>query len=257
MGRFGTATGEVSISIIRRQSDETKTLTLTNIDRSIRELSLARAITHGPTSAAVIQAMAISVREALDLDEDKGAEYASVIDYYLSAWHRIPPVLPQDQTRLQYITALYKISSSTPAIADFKATMVLKAIKQTTAATEKLAEAHAKSAASFKFSHGSASPSPIRGGKSRATVSAPNSPARSTKDNKRVPASQEDIEAWEKLRPSFLEKGTKVMCKTTAAGKTCTRSYCKANDKYKGPDDSKHQQVVDWVMKSPFGTIQT
>ena len=252
MSRFGSAPGEISISDIRRSTDETKSITLTSVDRSIRDLVMALAITHGPIAASMTKNMTDNVRAAVDLDEHQGKQYATVINHYLSVWHRIPSNLPDGIGSVkEYVIHAYNVNSSTKEILDFKATLVLQAIKDQTAATEKLAAAQATT---FKFSHGSTTTSPIRGGKTRSSVSASTSPVRPAKaTEKRVQATKDEIEAWEKLRPSFLAKETKVMCKATASGQVCTRPFCRANDAYKAPDDAKHAEVVAWVLKSPFG----
>ena len=259
MSRFGKAPNQISIlDIIRFNADDklpTSTLpSLTMIERRLRDLSLAWAVTHGPVAAAAMRAMGIAVRDALDLDEDQGTQFAEVIDFYLNIYHRVPAALPVATTRAQFVAQSYLITASTTAIMEYKAALVQKAIKSNQEAMVQLADSQAKSA--FKvspapiFSHG-ATPN-TKGGKKKGVVPtvSPASPKPAANAEK---ASLEVILAWRARRPPFLAQGVKVMCKVAAtSGQPCNRPFCRGDDSYKAPDDTKHQQVVDWMRSSPF-----
>ena len=247
MGRFGRGPGQISVQDITREDDK-QPLTVTKVERCLRDLAAAWEVTHGPIAASTMRTMGSAVREAMELEESQGTELAKVIDYYLNIYHRIPAVLPPGITRAQHVTQEYQITHQTAAVVEFKASLVQKALKDNKEAMEKIAE----QAKAFKvspsptFSHGS----PVRVGKPKTAVS----PAATKSAEKPfVPATVEAIAEWKTRRPAFLAPDEKVMCKKTATtGQPCNRAFCKHNDAYKAPDEAKQQQVVEWVKNSPF-----
>ena len=264
--KYGADPGQISIAEIHRSSEDTTILTVTAVDRLIRDVANARRITHGPRAAASILSMAIAVREAMDVEECQGNEYTMVINYCLSAVHHLPSILPEGVSKRQALKEFGKVTAATPFISEFKAHVLRQIVMKTAAAQAKMDERgvhSSKPTTTAPFHHGSASLSPVRvRNKGKASsVSASTSPVRPSQTV--VPvikpfkmATAKEVEDWQNARPAFLPPGAKVMCKTVAAGKACTRSYCQGKHDYKHPDPASHQEVIAWVLKSPYGTIQ-